>query len=301
MDAALNRGSSGDQNGSPDRRYDDEPASVVALLVHQSSKPEEAVEHRMQSEPRQALLTEEIPETFHYAAAVVCLLAYNDPWTRLKFLFASAAIAYLQFATSLILLFSYGNVKMPCTDSSECGGGKWCTTSGVNGVLQSDYWSRFGASRCLECDAAPMRCNLQGPLNSSKPWTTEELIEVYAPGARLTPADVVEMCTACLKVLGGVPTFVLSEPPMSPVPSPVNMTWITLPSLNIIGMTWRQWLALVLVAVVAALNVARKSRDTVKTLLYLNMLHWYRNDERYQEYRAPTDASCEGEGGGHRE
>ena len=219
--------------------------------------------------------SDDCPKEFHYAAAVVCLLPGASRRIRLNFLFASLLISYLQFAVALLLLFSYGNLQMPCTDSDHCGGGKFCAPSGLK------YDGRtFSSSFCLECDAAPSRCFPNGSaIEASRPWSTAELITVSS-GSQLTAEDVVEMCTSCRTMLGGTAFFLvpclpgsnawlraiirsisltdshparpclcqLSEPPDYDsvyIPARANAswtdTWITLPYMNVVTMTWCAW------------------------------------------------------------
>ena len=245
--------------------------------------------------------TSDCPEEFHYASAVVCLLPSASRRIRLFFLLSSLIIAYLQFLVALLLFMGYGNLYMPCSERGHCGGGKWCPPS----MLRYDGHS-FTSGMCLECDVAPTRCFLNGSaIDASRAWSPAELSAVSAPTFQLTAADVVEMCGACRTMLGDAAFFILSEPPdRSSVHLPHENatwtdTWVTQPFVNVVTMTWRQWVALFLVSMVAALHIGRESRDMVRTLIYLSSQRWRPPIERAlgQERRGERGAPSAPRGG----
>ena len=248
-----------------------------------SSVEEESTEHR--SAPEVNLGHEQVPKEYHHAAAVLCLLKSANRKTRLRHLFFTTIIAYMQLIVASVLFFSFGNVLMPCVSSDECGGGKWCSAS----QFQKDTGDfSITTRKCLECDAAPTRCDLDGmPIDRDRPWTFAELEAVYAPLADLTAVDADAMCASCVVTLTKGSFFILSEVPITNVPDVVDPadnstrpSWLTHPMLNVVLMTWRQWCAFLLVSMVVALNIAKESRDRARTLLFLNSKSWYTNQER---------------------
>ena len=76
-------------------------------------------------------------------------------------------------------------------------------------------------------------------------------------------------------------------------------TWVTQPFVNVVTMTWRQWVALFLVSMVAALHIGRESRDMVRTLIYLSSQRWRPPIERAlgQERRGERGAPSAPRGG----